>query len=271
MDIPVIGTIVLTLTTGRTDRHMNRNLVNQLVSNWDASARRKVVINPISFHHVRLGPSRRINDNYCVSAQVSRWLTQSKETLQSGETVKVCQTVTNVVNSVVINPAHIVQGLPQRKGLSPAVVRQHQSSKYVNNVCCVDQLCSVKHVPNFQTACRGQTKAVFGNLGNLGARPKVIQMLKEVNPPSPPFHTRLNLTRSPTIISCYVNPHRNNYLLEALHQLMDNNAVKVVKSQESLGFSTDFNFLDLDLRYLNKFLKAVKFKMEPLETIRTSL
>ena len=44
-----------------------------------------------------------------------------------------------------------------------------------------------------------------------------------------PFQTRPGSTRSPNIISCYVNPHRNLYLLQALHQLMDKNAVKLVQ------------------------------------------
>ena len=51
-----------------------------------------------------------------------------------------------------------------------------------------------------------------------------------------PFQIRPGLTRSPNIISCYVNPHRNLYLLEALHQLMDENTVELVNNQRSLGF-----------------------------------
>ena len=67
----------------------------------------------------------------------------------SGETLKVSRIT--VINSVVVNHAHIVKGQPQKKGVSPAVVRQCQSLKFVNNFSCVDQLCSVKHVPNVQT------------------------------------------------------------------------------------------------------------------------
>ena len=82
------------------------------------------------------------------------------------------------------------------------------------------------------------------------------------------------------VISYYVNPHRNSYLLEALHQLRAKNAVELVKHQTSLGF---FNRLFLvpkpnnkwrpilDLSKLNLFLKTEKFKMETPETIRTSL
>ena len=77
-----------------------------------------------------------------------------------------------------------------------------------------------------------------------------------------------------------VNPHRNSYLLEALHQLIDKKAVERVQNPRSLGF---FNRLFLvpkpnnkwrpilDLSNLNVFLKVEKFKMETLETIRTSL
>ena len=109
----------------------------------------------------------------------------------------------------------------------------------------------------------------------MGAGPKVVQMLKEGY--TLPFQIRPNLTRSPTIISCYVHPHRNLYLLEALHQLT--NAVECVKNQESLGFYNRLFLVPkpnnkwrpiLDLSNL-KFLKAEKFKMETPETIRTSL
>ena len=81
-------------------------------------------------------------------------------------------------------------------------------------------------------------------------------------------------------MSRYVNPHRNSYLLEALHQLIDKKAVERVQNPRSLGF---FNRLFLvpkpnnkwrpilDLSNLNVFLKVEKFKMETPETIRTSL
>ena len=85
--------------------------------------------------------------------------------------IKICQTVTNV-NSLVVNPAHIVQGQPQKKGTSSAVVRQCELLKYVNNVSCINQLCSVKHTKCSNCckrfACRGRTRPVLGNLGSLG-------------------------------------------------------------------------------------------------------
>ena len=95
-----------------------------------------------------------------------------------------------------------------------------------------------------------------------------------------PFRIRPRLTRYPTVVSCFVNPHRDSYLMEALHQLIDKNAVELVQNQRSLGF---FNWLFLvpkpnnkwrpilDLSKLNLFLKVEKFKMETPETIRSSL
>ena len=141
----------------------------------------------------------------------------------------------------------------------------------------------MKPVTNVKTAV--QNLPVGARLQNfwqtwldLGASPKVVQILKEDYPL--PFRIRPKLTRSPTVISRYVNPHRNSYLMEALHQLIDKNAVELVQNQTSLGF---FNRLFLvpklnnkwrpilDLSKLNLFIKVEKFKMETPETIRTSL
>ena len=91
----------------------------------------------------------------------------------------------------------------------------------------------------------------------------MVQMLKEHY--TLPFQTRPNLTRSPTIISCYVHPHWNLYLFEALHQMTNKNAVELVKNQESMGFYIRIFLVPkpnnkwksvLDLSNFNKFLKA---------------
>ena len=95
-----------------------------------------------------------------------------------------CVSVSNkCVDSVVVNHVLIVQGQRQRKSVSPAVVRQHQSLKYVNSVSCVDQ-CSVNHVPNVQTVVEDLTVGARLNQfwetwEAFGAGPKVVQMLKE--------------------------------------------------------------------------------------------
>ena len=129
-----------------------------------------------------------------------------------------------------------------------------------------------------KSSSRSQTSKFWQIWLNLGAGLKVVQILNEGY--TLPFRTRPKLTRCPTVVSCYVNPHRNSYLLEALHQLIDKNAVELVQNQTSLGF---FNRLFLvpkpnnrwrpilDLSKLNLFLKVEKFKMETPETIRTSL
>ena len=153
----------------------------------------------------------------------------------------------------------------------------------MKSALCVTQLSlatSVSNVPNV-----AQSPPVGARLQNfwetwleLGAGPKTIQNLREGY--TLPFRNRPKLTRFPTVISCYANPHRNSYLLEALHQLMDKNAIELVQNPTSLGF---FNRLFLvpkpnnkwrpilDLSKLNLFLKVEKFKMETPETIRTSL
>ena len=155
--------------------------------------------------------------------------------------------------------------------------------KYVKGVSSVTQLSCAQPVTNVPLAV--QNLPVGARLQNfwqtwleMGAGPKIVQILREGY--TLPFRIRPNLTRSPTVISCYVNPHRNSYLMEALHQLIDKNAVKLVHNQTSLGF---FNRLFLvpkpnnkwrpilDLSKLNLFLKVEKFKMETPETIRTSL
>ena len=84
----------------------------------------------------------------------------------SGETVNVCQSIINV-NPLVVNQAHIVQGQPQRKDVSPAIVRQHQSLKYVNNVSCVNRLSSIKLAPNVQNVAQNLPVGARLNLGPL--------------------------------------------------------------------------------------------------------
>ena len=189
------------------------------------------------------------------------------------------------VNSNVAFHVPIATGLPQKKGVSPVIVKQYkvQSLKLVNNASCIDHLCSVNSVPN---AGPGVPNLPVGARLNhfwevwagLGAGPKVVQMLKDGY--TLPFQTRPNLTRSPTIVSCYVHPHRNLYLLEALHELTNKNAVELVQNKTSMGFYNRLFLIAkpnnkwrpiLDLSFLNHFLRAEKFKMETPETIQTSL
>ena len=203
----------------------------------------------------------------------------------SEQTLKFVQGNINSVNSSVVFLAPFAIGQPQKKGISPVPVNLNkvQSLKYVNNALCVDHLCSVTPVANVPNVASNlpvgtRLQNYWTKWVDLGANPTVVQILREGY--HLPFRIRPKLARNPTVISCYVNPHRNSYLVEALYQLITKNAIEIVQNPNSLGF---FNRLFLvpkpnkkwrpilDLRKLNLFLKVEKFKMETLETLRTSL
>ena len=112
----------------------------------------------------------------------------------------------------------------------------------------------------------------------LGSSPKVVTTLREGY--TLPFRFRPHLTRSLTVISNYHNPTKQSFLLEALYQLINKNAVEPVENQNSLGFYNRLFLVPkpnnrwrpvLDLSTLNTFLNTGSFKMETPETIRTSL
>ena len=153
----------------------------------------------------------------------------------------------------------------------------------MKSVSCVTQLSCVNTASNVRNAALNlpvgaRLQKFWQTWLGLGAGPKVLQILREGY--TLLFRNRPKLTRFPTVICCYANPHRNSYLLEALHQLIDKNAVELVHNQMSLGFYNRLFLVPkpnnkcrpiLDLSKLNLFLKVEKFKMETPETIRTSL
>ena len=214
-------------------------------------------------------------------------LTGNREELHRKTLTSQTQTIDShfvkpLVKSVVSAP-----GLPQRKCLSPGWTECYYQAdcklKYVQSVSCVTQLSCVKDVTNaINVVLDPPVGARLQNFWQvwqaLGASPGVVQVLREGY--TLPFQVRPKLARFPTVVSCYVNPHRNSYLLEALHQLTDKNAIEMVQNQKSLGFFNRLFFVPkpnnkwrpiLDLSKLNLFLKVEKFKMETRETIRTSL
>ena len=153
----------------------------------------------------------------------------------------------------------------------------------MKDVSCVGHLSSVNCVTNVPTvAVDLPVGAILHQLWErgaaLGTSPKVLTVLMEGY--MLPFRFRPNLTRSPTVISNYVNPHKNLHLLEALHQLVNEKAVEPVATQKSLRFYNGLLLVPkpnnrwrpiLDLSTLNTFLNTESFKMETPETIRTSL
>ena len=155
--------------------------------------------------------------------------------------------------------------------------------KYVKDVFCVGHLSSVNLVTNAQHAVIdppvvARLQQCWEKWETLGSSPKVVTILREGY--TLLFRFRPNLTRSPTVISNYHNPAKQSFLLEALYQLINKNAVEPVENQNSLGFYNRLFLVPkpnnrwrpvLDLSTLNTFLNTGSFKMETPETIRTSL
>ena len=184
------------------------------------------------------------------------------------------ETVNLLVNSCVAS-AHSVTGLPQKRGVNPNYCQKYTEIKYVKDVSCVGHLSSVNLVTNVPTAAIDLPVGVrlhrfCKKWETLGASPKVVTALREGY--TLPFRFRPNLTRSPTVVSCYTNPHKNLNLLEALYQLVNKNAVELVENQNSLGFYNRLFLLPkpnnpwrpiLDLSTLNTFLNTVVQNGDP--------
>ena len=112
-------------------------------------------------------------------------------------------------------------GSPQKKGVIP----EHQLPiKSVKGVSCVNQLSSVQNVTNVPLVVPNppvgsRLHEFWQKWAALGVSPKVISVLREGY--TLPFRSRSHLTRNPKVTSYHVDPHRNSYLLEALHQLLN--------------------------------------------------
>ena len=196
-------------------------------------------------HHDQSRASSRINDHYCVTKLQTRLLAGN-----TPQTIDTC--IKSNVKLPVVSHVHTAPGHSQKRELSPGSAGcycKNYKLKSVKSVPCVTQLSCVQPVTNVKNAA--QNLPVGARLQNFLANLAGSGGWSE--------------SYSPTVISCYVNPHRNSYLLEALHQLIAKNAVELVKHQTSLGF---FNCLFLvpkpnnkwrpilDLSKLNLFLKT---------------
>ena len=128
-----------------------------------------------------------------------------------------------------------------------------------------------------KSACRGQTAKLLENLAGSGCRSE-----SSANPERGLYPPLSDPAKTHKVSHCHkllCQSSQEGYLLEALHQLIDKNAIELVRNKTSLSF---FNRLFLvpkpnkkwrpilDLSNLNVFLKTEKFKMETPET-RTSL
>ena len=231
--------------------------------------------------------SSLINDNHCVNSvtgQKNSVHVTGKGDLNPAQVVAENSKVTLNLNvdSHVAN-AHIVSRLPQRKGVNPTFCQMYTEIKYVKKVSCVGHLSSVNLVNNAPHAVidppvGARLHQCWEKWEAQRSSPKVVTTLREGY--TLPFRFRPHLTRSPTVISNYHNSAKQSFLVEALYQLINKNAVEPVENQNSLGF---YNWLFLvpkpnnrwrpvlDLSTLNTFLNTESFKMETPETIRTSL
>ena len=175
-----------------------------------------------------------INDNQCITLLQERLLTENTSVPRTRNTLN--------VNCHVANLVHTAPGHSQRKELSPGSAGCYviqEKLKYVKGASYVTQLSCAKPVTNVQIVVTNlpigaRLQHFWETRLDLGAGPKVVQILREGY--TLPFRIPPKLTRSPTVISCYVNPHRNSYLLDSLHQLIDKNAVELVRNKSSQLF-----------------------------------
>ena len=136
----------------------------------------------------------------------------------------------------------------------------------MKSVSCVTQLSCVKPVTNVTTAA--PNLPVGARLQNfwqtwldLGAGSKVVQILKEGY--TLPFRIRPNFARSPTVVSCYVNPHRNLYLLDALYQRIVKNTVELIVNQRSLGFFNRLFLVPKTQQQMESYTRSEQTKSFP--------
>ena len=279
--LQVVRIRVITHTRRRTGHLVSHSLVNQPGRTLEGHTRKKAGYRPESIHHIRPGVSLLINDNQSVEFLFSRRLTENKQQT-STKTIKSCIQTMNTqltVNSHVVKVAHTAPGHSEKKEISPGSAGcnsyKEYKLKYVKGASCVTQLSYVKSVTNVKNAA--SNLPVGANSAESGCRSK------SSSNPERGLHLPLSdLTKLDKISKCYellCQSTQEPLLLEALHQLINKNAVELVNNQKSLGFFNRLSLVPkpnnklrpiLDLSNLNQFLKVQKFKMETPETIRTS-
>ena len=214
--------IVLTnvgITENRNDQH-GKTFVKK-------DGARKLGARPPTTLRDRPRASSLTNDSYCINSLTRRLL--------AGSTVH--RKTDTFVNLNVVPRVHTAPGHSQKKEISPGAAVCFSQSNYkiksVKLASCVTPLSCVKSVVNVRNAVTnpsvGTRLQKFWQVWwNLGASPKIVQILKEGY--TLPFQNRPLLSRHPTVISRYVNHHRNSYLSEALHQLISKNAAERVQN-----------------------------------------
>ena len=171
----------------------------------------------------------------------------------------------------------------KKKGVSPNVSSENGQIKPVKDVFSVDLSPSAPPVTNVLIVVEGQPagsrlRKFWQVWAQKGSSPGVVSILKEGY--SLPFRIKPPLTRIPLIRSGYANPLRDRYLQEALHSLLQKQAIERARVQTSLAFYNRLFIVPkpnqkwwpiLDHSALNCFVKVKTFKMETPESIRLSL
>ena len=162
------------------------------------------------------------------------------------------------VISCVVSPVHFVKGYPQKKGVN---CLNYTEIKYVKDISCIGHLSQMSLFS--RSTCRGQIAPVLREVGSPRGQPKSANSTQGgLHPPPTPIRVPAQFDQ----VTNYVNSHKNLYLLEALHQLLNKNAVEPVATQKSLGFynrlflvpkPNNWWRLILDLSTLNTFLNTI--------------
>ena len=129
----------------------------------------------------------------------------------------------------------------------------------------------------YRSSCKGKVTPVLEEMGSSGFESKDSHHTEGGLHPPLPVQTQLNKV---TYCNKQLPQLSESFLVEALYQLINKNAVEPVENQNSLGFYNRLFLVPkpnnrwrpvLDLSTLNTFLNTGAFKMETPETIRTSL
>ena len=149
------------------------------------------------------------------------------------------ETVNLHVNSCVVNPVLFVKEYPQKKCVNPSYCYHFQRIKCVKDVSCVDHLCSVNLVTNVPTVApdlpvEARLHKFWEKRPALGASPKVVTVFREGY--TLPFRFQPDLTRSPTVISCYVNPPQEPLLAGGFSSAPDQKCSRTGSNSKISGF-----------------------------------
>ena len=228
--------------------------------------------------------SSLINDNHCVisvTGQKNSVHVTGQGDLNPAPVVSENSKVTLNFNvdSHVAN-AHIVTGLPQRKGVNPTFCQMYTEIKYVENVSCVGHLCSVDLVTNAQHAVidppvGARLKQCWKKMGVLGFESKSSHHNKGGLYPPVPVQTLLD-----KVTDCNKQLKQSNQTVLPCGGTVSADKQKCSRTGRKPKFTgflqpaifgTQTQQPIMDLSTLNTFLNTESFKMETPETIRTSL